>query len=327
MTIQPGISVIICVYTEMRWNEIVAAVRSVQQQSQPPHEIILVVDHNPALLERVQSQIPGVITVANCEPQGLSGARNSGIAAASGALITFLDDDAIAEPDWLERLYRCCEDPQVLGAGGSVEPLWSEKRPPWFPEEFYWVVGCSYQRQLEKPVKVRNPFGGCACYRRELFTAVGGFRHDMGRVGTLPMGCEETELCIRAQQHWPQRFFLYEPNAKIHHCVPAKRATWRYFSSRCYAEGLSKAAVARYVGAKDGLSTERDYVLHALLRGLVRAMRQGIIHLDGSGFAKAGALVAGLMMTTMGYLVGTVSLRLTALKRKDAHVAEPAQQL
>jgi len=141
------------------------------------------------------------------------------------------------------------------------------------------------------------------------------------------MGCEETELCIRAQQHWPQRFFLYEPNAKIHHCVPAKRATWRYFSSRCYAEGLSKAAVARYVGAKDGLSTERDYVLHAFLRGLVRAMRQGIIHLDGSGFAKAGALVAGLMMTTMGYLVGTVSLRLTALKRKDAHVAEPAQQL
>ena len=301
------VSVIICTYTEERWCDLVAAVESIQQQSTPPREIIVVVDHNTRLLERVRVCIPDVIVIENSEPQGLSGARNSGIAIARGALIAFLDDDATAEPDWLMQLSHCCEDPQVLGAGGVVEPQWLSERPAWFPEAFYWVIGCTYQDLPEAPTVVRNPYGGCTCMRREVFEVIGCFRNGIGRAGTHPMGCEETELCIRAKQHWPQKVFLCHPRARIHHRIPSSRVSWGYFRSRCYAEGLSKAAVTRYVGVKDGLASERAYTLLTLPKGVARGLMDGLFRLDLAGFLRAGAIIAGLMTTTIGYLVESIS--------------------
>jgi glucosyl-dolichyl phosphate glucuronosyltransferase len=319
------VSVIICAYTEARWLDLVAAVESLHRQSIQAREIIVVVDHNQRLLERVRAQL-SVIVVENSETQGLSGARNSGIAVAGGAFIAFLDDDATAEPDWLERLNRCFEDPQVLGVGGTVEPEWLSKRPAWFPREFYWVVGCTYRDQPEKAIVVRNPYGGCACYRREMFEVVGGFRTDMGRIGTLPMGCEETELCIRASQYWPKKVFLYEPQAKIHHRIPSSRAKWHYFRSRCFAEGLSKAAVTRYVGAKDGLATERTYIVRTLLHGIARGVMDGTLHLDITGFARSGAIAAGLIITATGYSAGVMAQRFASHKGVKASDAGEIKQ-
>lgn len=316
------VSVIICTYAEARWHELVAAVESLHCQSKPPREIIVVVDHNQRLLERVRTELSDVVVVESSGPQGLSGARNSGIAIAQGALIAFLDDDAAAEMDWLVLLYQCFEDSRVVGVGGTVEPTWSSKPPAWFPKEFYWVVGCSYQDLPEKAIVVRNPFGGCACYRREVFEVVGGFRTEIGRIGTLPMGCEETELCIRVSQHWPEKVFLYEPRSRIHHHIPSSRASWRYFRTRCFAEGLSKATVTRYVGSKDGLATERTYIVKTLLGGIVRGGMDGILHLDLTGFARAGAIAAGLTITFAGYLTGVIARRFTSYREINVHATE-----
>lgn len=320
-------SVIICAYTEKRWDDLVAAVESVQQQSIPAREIILVVDHNPALLARVHAYFPAIIGVENSEPQGLSGARNSGIAVAQGSLVAFLDDDAMAEPDWLARLCHCCEDPQVMGTGGTVEPYWLSKQPRWFPEEFYWTLGCTYQVRPENPIVVRNPFGGCTCYRRDLFEAVGGFRSGIGRDSSArPMGGEETELCIRARQHWPDKIFLYEPNAIIHHRISAARATWHYFRARCYAEGLSKAVVAQYVGTKDGLASERSYIVSNLVHGVTHGMKDTLFQHDITGIARAGAIVAGLITTMLGYLVGSMKQRL-AHKKVGTNIQKISRQI
>lgn len=318
------VSVIICAYTEARWNDLNDAVNSLRQQTQPPREIILVIDHNPMLLQRVRSEITDVVTVENTGPQGLSGARNSGLAQAQGSLIAFLDDDATAESEWLELLCRCCTDPRVLGAGGTVIPQWLGPYPAWFPEEFYWVVGCSYQQRPSAPVEVRNPYGGCTCIRREVFEAVGGFRIGIGRVGTRPLGGEETELSIRARQCWPDRIFLYEPRARIHHRVAPQRATWHYFRARCYAEGLSKAVISRYVGASDGLSAERAYTLHDLPHALVRNLWLGIRGLRLAAFQRAALIVAGLCVTSAGYLVGLRS-RQVALQ-PTTEVPRPLKQ-
>ena len=312
------VSAIICAYTEARWYDLVAAVESLRRQSKPPSEIIVVVDHNQRLLERVRAELSGVMVVESNGPQGLSGARNSGIAVARGTRIAFLDDDAAAEPDWLARLYQYFDDPRVLAVGGTVEPVWPSKPPIWFPNEFYWIVGCSYQNLPGTPMVVRNPFGGCVCYRREVFEVVGGFRTGIGRIGTLPMGCDETELCIRASQRWPQKVFLIEPQARIHHRIPPSRACWRYFRSRCYAEGLSKAIVTQHVGAKDSLASERAYTLRTLPRGVLCNMKNSIIHRDRAGFQRAGVIVAGLIITTIGYLVGTFSRYLGDFRRAIA---------
>lgn len=318
------VSVIICTYTEERWRDLVAAIESVQKQRIPPCELIVVIDHNISLLKRVRQHLPDVIAIENHEPQGLSGARNSGIARARGAYIAFLDDDAVAEPDWLEQLNHVLEDPQILGAGGAVVPLWQGQYPAWLPEEFYWVVGCSYRGLPERVTTVRNLYGGCACYKREVFEIVGAFRNSIGRVGTaLPMGCEETELCIRARQRWPQRNFLYVPHARIHHRILPGRAQWSYFRSRCYAEGLSKAGVVKYVGASDGLASERTYALRVLPLGIVRCFVDSLFHQDLMGFARTGAIIAGLAMTMTGYGVGRVGFQLAKIKNMVASVQVP----
>lgn len=322
-----SISVIICAYTEKRWDALVVAVESVRQQTLPATEIIVVIDHNTRLFERAQAHIPGVVVIESSEPKGLSGARNSGIALSQGTLIAFLDDDAIAEPDWLERLSNCCQNPQVLGAGGIVEPLWSNKRPTWFPKEFYWVVGCTYHDPPVWPTVVRNPYGGCTCIRREVFEVVGGFRNGIGRVGAYPLGGEETELCIRAARRWPRKVFLCEPRARIHHRISPYRASWRYFRLRCYAEGLSKAIVAKYIGAKDSLSSERTYTCQTLPLGFSRGIIDALFRFDLTGFLRAGAIVAGLVLTTTGYLAGTIAQRLALRKDVRTGANSPFQTI
>jgi hypothetical protein len=309
------ISVIICAFTEERWEATVAAIKSAHEQTLPPDEVILVIDHNPALFERARATLSGIVAIENSEPKGLSGSRNSGIAVAQGTFIAFLDDDAIAEPDWLEKLHDRCIDPEVMGTGGAVDPLWLGPQPRWFPAEFYWVVGCTYRGLPETFTTVRNLYGGCTCIRKEVFDVVGGFRNGIGRVGSIPKGCEETELCIRARQRWPERVFLYEPAARINHQIPPVRATWRYFRSRCYGEGLSKAAIARFVGTKDGLASERSYTFRTLPRGVWRGLGDAFLRRDPSGLARATAIIAGLLTTTAGYLVGSLQQQMEARKR------------
>jgi GT2 family glycosyltransferase len=225
-------SVIICAYTEKRWRDLNWAVDSLSHQSLHPTEVIVVADHNPNLLRRIQKELPTVIAVENQEAHGLSGARNSGLAAASGDVIVFLDDDAVAEPNWLAELTRGYADPSVIGVGGASLPMWMEKQPTWFPEEFNWVVGCSYRGMPISTATVRNLIGCNMSFRRELFDTVGGFRNGIGRVDTRPLGCEETELCIRTNQVWPERIMLYEPRARVYHRVPGNRAQWSYLFAR-----------------------------------------------------------------------------------------------
>jgi glucosyl-dolichyl phosphate glucuronosyltransferase len=313
---QHEVSVVICAYTEARWQDLQASVASVQRQTAPPRQIVLVVDHNGALLQRARAELCGVTVLENQETQGLSGARNTGVSAAQGSLIAFLDDDAVAAPDWLELLVRACEDPTVMGCGGLIEPRWLNGAPAWFPEEFNWVVGCSYLGLPLTQSAVRNLIGGSMCIRRDVFASVGGFRSEIGRVGNHPVGCEETELCLRALQRWPGRKFLYVPTSRIEHAVPGSRSRWAYFRARCYFEGRSKALVARLAGARDGLSSEWSYTLFALPKGVVRNVRQVVTHRDYYGFARAGAIVAGLTITAVGYMTGALHLLLGRRKAR-----------
>ena len=307
MTAGNSFSVIICAYTLDRWDALVAAVASIRRQTLQPDQIIVVADHNPPLRDRVQAELPGILAVPNHEERGLSGARNSGIGAASGDIIAFLDDDAVAEPNWLAALQRAYADEHVLGVGGAIRPIWQDGQPRWFPEEFLWVVGCSYAGMPTAASPVRNMIGANMSFRRRVFFDIGGFRTGIGRVGKRPLGCEETELCIRVLQRWPDGIILYEPSACVGHRVPAGRSRPSYFWSRCYSEGLSKSIVSRLVGADAGLATERSYTFRTLPAGVMRGV-QDTLRGRPEGLARAAAIVAGLGVTTAGFLVGKAAM-------------------
>ncbi|WP_079025062.1 glycosyltransferase family 2 protein [Streptomyces leeuwenhoekii] len=309
----PGVSVVICAYTEDRWEDVRAAVSSVRAQSHPALETLLVVDHNEALRERLTAEYGeagGVRVLANAGPRGLSAGRNTGIAASRGEVVAFLDDDAVAERDWLRHFAEGYDDPRVMAVGGRTVPVWaSGRRPAWFPEEFDWVVGCTYRGLPPGRVRVRNVLGGNASFRRGAFDAAGGFATGIGRDGDKrPLGCEETELCIRLSRARPDAVLLIDDRAVIHHRVPEAREHFAYFRTRTYAEGLSKALVARSVGADKGLESERRYATRVLPAGVARGLRDALLARPG-GAGRAGAIVAGVLTAAGGYVVGSVRAR------------------
>lgn len=316
-----SVSVVVCAYTLDRWDDLVAAVTSLQRQSRPPAEIIVVSDHNPHLFERAMAAWPHLTVLENEERQGLSGARNTGVRATKGDIIAFVDDDAAAEPDWLERLATAYDDSDVLGVGGAILPRWETRRPAWFPEEFDWVVGCTYKGMPTTRSRQRNLIGANMSFRRELFDVVGNFQTDMGRIGTRPLGCEETELCIRATQTLAGMHYVYEPLARVHHRVPASRGTWRYFVSRCYSEGLSKAQVSSRVGSDAGLASERTYATRTLPAGVLKGLGDAVLRGRPAGLGRAAAIVLGLAITAAGYGRGLAAKRTARVEVETAEKA------
>jgi GT2 family glycosyltransferase len=292
----------------------------------------VVVDHNPALLARVREALPASVRVLpNARGRGLSGARNTGVAVASGDVVVFLDDDAAARPGWLRALLTPYADPEVVAVGGSAHPYFPVSRPALLPSagtgpdatgELDWVVGCTYTGQPTGRAEVRNLMGCNMSVRRVAFARVGGFAEDLGRIGRNPLGCEETELCIRIRQAYGRNGrtarIVFEPAAQVDHRVGVDRLHWSYLRRRSWSEGLSKAAVAQLVGREDALSTEREYVRSVLPAAVLRELRAG--RPDA-----AAAVVVALSWTVAGYLRGklpgaTTRTRLAAL---DQAVHEP----
>jgi GT2 family glycosyltransferase len=300
-------SVVICVYTEDRWDQICAAVQSLRVQTLPSAEIIVVVDYNRALYERLVAAMPDVTVVENTNAKGLSGARNMGVALARGEIIAFLDDDATAQADWLKFFNDAYANPAIVGVGGMTVPNWQTARPWWMPEEFDWVIGCNYVGMPPSGAPVRNLLGGNMSFRREVFDVIDGFRTGIGRTAhKRPLGCEETEFCIRLRQHSPSALLIIEQRAIISHFIPAKRCRFSYFVSRCYAEGISKALVTANVGQSDGLSAERAYVTRTLPLGVLKGIAD-LFRGRPTGLGRASAIIAGVSVTAAGYLAGKLN--------------------
>lgn len=320
--------VVICAYTLERWDDLVAAVRSALCQSVRPDEVLVVVDHNQDLLRRAREKFAGdtrVRVLRNVGRRGLSGARNTAIQATDAEVVVYLDDDAAAQPGWLAALLAPYDDPLVVSVGGAAEPRFpaGRRRPSLLPcadfggsrtprGELDWVIGCTYAGQPEALSEVRNVMGCNMSFRRDVFDLVGGFSEGLGRVGTTPLGCEETELCLRVAHARPTARILFEPNAVVSHRVTEQRLTWRYLRRRCFAEGVSKAAVARMTKHVSALSTERGYALSVLPRAVARELASAITRKrrERSGTLGAAAMVGALAATTVGYAWGAVALAL-----------------
>jgi glucosyl-dolichyl phosphate glucuronosyltransferase len=277
-------SVVVCVYTEKRLPQIRMALDSVRGQTTPPWEVIVVADHNSALGDLLALEYPGIEVISNKFEKGLSGARNTGVEQSDGDVVVFLDDDARAHPQWLETLLAPYGDASVLGVGGLVLADWgSSRRPAWLPEEFLWVVGCSYRGLPEGKAEVRNPVGANMSFRRTAFAQAGLFDSSIGRTfaSSRPLGCEETEFSIRLRS--------LSPDARI-----------------IYAEGCSKAQVTRLSGAGAALSSERTYVTSTIPRAAHRELK-GILRSGRKDAAKRlTALFLGMSWTGAGYAAKTI---------------------
>ncbi len=301
------VAVVVCAYTMDRWVDVVEAYESLVKQDRPADEVVLVIDHNDDLLKALQVTFPSARIIPNTSVQGLSGARNTGVAATTADIVLVLDDDATAEPQWLSQLLAVFDEPDVQGVAGHAEAAWpAPGKPRWFPEEFLWVVGCSYRGLPTERAAVRNPIGSSMGFTRAALDKTGGFTTGIGRIGTHPVGAEETELSIRLRQTDPSARIVLEPQAIVHHRVSEGRTKLRYFTSRCYWEGVSKAVISTDVGVGDALASEKAYTTKVLPLAVLRGVRD-LFRGDVTGLGRAGAVILGFGVTGLGYVRGTLT--------------------
>lgn len=298
----PAASVVIAAFAMERWQALVEAVASVQAQSAPATDIVVVIDHHPALLDRARRGLPDVTVIPNRGARGASGARNTGVAASRGEVVAFLDDDAVAGDLWLEALLAHFATPDVVGVGGRLEPLWAGRPPSWFPPEFGWTVGVSYRGMPTRAEPVRNVWSGNMAMRRQVFDLVNGFRAGFGKVGGRSRP-EDTDLCLRAAAARPGGIWIYEPAGVAWHRVPEGRATVGHFLRRCFHEGHGKAALAALNGVGESTSAERHYTRNVLPRAVLHNVGEAVRG-DAWAMSRGCAAAAGLSCALAGFAVG-----------------------
>ena len=289
------ISVVMPCYTKKRLPSITAALASLQHQQFPPHAVIVAVDNNEALARQLQNMFDWVTVVVNNRHRGASATRNRGVEAVTTKYTAFLDDDEVADPDWLQELTRPLVATDVIGTGGKYKVTWPSGKPSWFPPEFEWVVGGSYQGLPTSTAPVRNVWSGNMAVRTDIFRSVGGFRADFGKRGTAPQP-EDTDLCIRmaaAGGRW-----MYVPTAAIKHSIPRSRVSMAFFVRRCFAEGRGKGVMANNLGSASVVHTERNYAWTVIRVAVAR-----LYSLDVSETSQGFMIMLGLASAACGYLL------------------------
>jgi GT2 family glycosyltransferase len=300
-----SITIAICAYTEDRWTTLRQAIDAALKQTRFDDEILVIVDHNESLFAKCREEMNNCAVIPNRYWRGLSGARNTALEGAHGSIVVFLDDDAIPLDGWLDVLRASYDDKRVYGVGGLVRPCWHHGKPGWFPEEFLWVVGCSYRGLPTTAQPVRNPIGANMSFWKAALDSVGGFSESLGRIANRPLGCEETEFSIRLTRAYPDAILLFNPSAQVDHHVLEQRGSISYFARRCLAEGRSKAEVSRRVGRSSALSAERRYASRVLPQGIWQGLRDTATG-DLWGAARSAMIAIGFTVTATGYCMGSL---------------------
>ena len=233
------VSVIICTYSFDLYDAFADAVESVLTQTYDDVEIIVVVDGDPQLYDQIIDEYEGITVHLNKENVGLSESRNRGIGLANGDIIAFLDDDAVADSQWIETLVTVYEENDAIAAGGKMVPNWIAGRPSFLPEEFYWLIGVTHRGFARPGEEVRNTFGSNISFRREVFDEIGTFDPELGRHGSANFQAEETVFAIRMRERFGQGV-IYEPNAKVAHKVFEYRTNPMWLLDRAFWQGYSK---------------------------------------------------------------------------------------
>ncbi|MEZ0339746.1 glycosyltransferase [Mycobacterium sp. pV006] len=301
--IEVCVSVVICCYTMRRRQVLGAAVDAVLAELHPGDELIVVVDgDDDQLADTLAADYHDRITLKHNEfDRGLSGARNTGLRAAGGDVVVFVDDDAVLRPGGLDAVRAAFAEQTVVALGGAVHPEWcGGTRPEWFPPEFGWVVGCDYRGLPPAGAAIRNPIGAAMAVRRNELDQIGGFCAALGRVGTIPVGCEETMMGIELVRRDPDAQIVRNTRFAVSHQVPRDRMTLTYFVRRCFHEGRSKAVLSSLCGQESALGSEWSYTTRTLPTGVWQARTQP---------RRMAALMLGFAVTTVGYLVGRVGMR------------------
>jgi len=265
----PSVSVVVCTYNPGNYPNLKDAIDSLIQQSHKADEIIVVVDGEQTLGDKIssaynrQQQVKVILT-----EKGLSAtqARNVGIRAAVGDVIAFTDDDAVADKQWIACLLATYQSTDAQAVGGKILPIWLSAKPEQLPEELYWLVGVTHAGfAAEKVTEVRDAFGPNMSFKRQVFETVGYFNERLGFAGqrTSYIQGEEPEFGLRIKSKLG-RGVIYDPEAIVYHKVPPSKLKLAVLVKRSFYQGYTKALIQKLIPSDESLDTEKSYFRFAL---------------------------------------------------------------
>lgn len=212
----PQVSVVIPLWNGL--DHIPACLASLQAQTLRDHEVVVVDNASPdGAGAWVEGHHPEARLVRNARNLGFAGGTNTGIAAARGRFVVTLNQDTVAEPDFLERMVAATRwGPRVGMVAAKMRYFHQRERINstgiQVLGDFYGEDRGGYERdegQWDMPGEVFGPCGGAALYTRELLEDVGAFDEDFF--------CyfEDLDLAWRARvAGWR---CAYNPRAVVYH--------------------------------------------------------------------------------------------------------------
>lgn len=241
----PRISAIICTHDRVEYLQ--KAILSLTAQTMPvtDYEILIIDNASPPIVcEFIRNKFSGIKNIRYIyEPVlGLSKARNTGWLNARAELVAYLDDDAIAAPQWLEKICETFETISIpLGCvGGKVEPIWEGPRPTWLPDDM--LSNLTVLDLSEIPLFLNDDqwlAGANIAFPKYLLKEVNGFREDLGRKGKKLLSMEEIDLFRQLKKKGFASY--YHPEILVRHHVAKDRLVKKWFYKRYYWQGVSVA--------------------------------------------------------------------------------------
>jgi glycosyltransferase involved in cell wall biosynthesis len=248
ITIQ--ISAIICTFN--RASYLRKAIQSLIEQTLDPscYEILIIDNRSTDDTKRVVTEEFSHVSNLRYiyEPiQGLSQARNTGWQNARGEYVAYLDDDAIAYPQWLEKILEvfATVNPKPGAVGGKIEPIWEAPRPSWLSEGL--AQGLTILDWSETPIFLESDrwlAGANVAYPKHLLQEMKGFDVNLGRKGSNLLSCEESLLHDRLKNNGYQLY--YHPAVAVRHHIHSSRLVKDWHIKRNYWNGVSISTALIY---------------------------------------------------------------------------------
>ena len=239
------LSVILCTYN--RSNGLIRTLKSLQSQDLPKNFVweVVVVDNNstddtPEKVREFAESSELVVRYVKEKKQGLSHARNKGVAEARGKYLHFTEDDEIADKDLIREIYGTFETFQCDCVGGRIYLKLEDEMPRWLTKDLWGFLGYLNYGDNALPMdEQRYPFGGNMTFSREVFDRIGLFNINMGRKGNQLFGGEEVDFFRRLLSAGGKG--VYQPKALVYHIIDKLRLKKTYFRTLHYNEGMQRA--------------------------------------------------------------------------------------
>ncbi len=242
------LSIIVCTYNRSRHLASVLESLSTQQTPEGFQWEVLVIDNNSrddtqAVFEEFARRGKLQVRYVMETRQGLSHARNRGIAEASGEYLAFIDDDALADAHWVIELSNALDRYKCDCVGGKIYLKHVNPLPRWLTKELWGFLACLDYGDTPLKLPTQYIYGTNMAFTRRILNIVGEFNTELGRTGYLPIGGEETDLIDRIRAFHGEVYYV--PSAIVNHVIDDYKLQKSYFYSLHFLEGKSNGKMLK----------------------------------------------------------------------------------